>query len=153
MNSLHVQGNTHINLPAGQVFAFLCHPTVDRAHLTPLECRTAEGGGVYGPGFVARMEIEIAARQLEYSVWCTEFEPPRRLTCQVQGDLHGGSAWRLRPDGEGTRAELILDITLPRWAPAYLRDETIGTRWGEMLVNQWLTNIRAACSQQPNASS
>jgi hypothetical protein len=99
------------------------------------------------------MKMEIAARQLEYSVWCTEFEPPRRLTCQLQGDLQGGSIWRLRPDGEGTRAELILDIALPRWTPAYLRDETIGARWGEMLVNQYLANVTAACTPQPNANS
>lgn len=55
--------------------------------------------------------------------------------------------WRLAPEGPGTQAQLALVLDRPEWTPAYLRDDTTADRWGQMLIDQTLTNVKTTLEQ------
>ncbi|MDQ4075454.1 MAG: SRPBCC family protein [Chloroflexota bacterium] len=148
-NTIHAEGSTRIERSVGEVFEFLCNPSIDLAELTPTEDRVTEWSEIRGVGSVRRFTVEIAARQLDYSARCVEFEPPHRLGAQLEGELEGSQVWELTPEAGGTHAQLTIDIVKPQWTPAYLRDETTAARWGQMLVDQTLANVKSALEQAP----
>ena len=147
MDTIQAEGTVHIHRSPEQVFAFLCNPNVDPAALTPMEDRFVEWQEMSGVGSICRSVVEFAARELNCTTRCTEYEPPHRLATRMEGDLVGAQNWRLSPAGTGTELHLSLSIEKPIWLPSYLRDETTAERWGEMLVEQTLENVRSALQQ------
>lgn len=147
MEPIHCEGSIYINHPIEEVFEFLANPSVKPEELTPLEDRVEEREEVRGVGAERRATVEFAARVLEYVARCTEYKPPHRLSSRFEGDVEGNETWQLVPEGSGTRAQLTIDFVRPEWTPAYLRNNTTADRWGRMLVDQTLANVKAALEQ------
>jgi uncharacterized protein YndB with AHSA1/START domain len=147
MEPLHCESSIYIDRPIGEVFEFLANPSVKPEELTPLEDWVEERDEVRGVGAERRATVEFAARVLEYVARCTEYEPPHRLSSQFEGDLEGNETWQLVSESSGTRVQLTLNFVRPEWTPAYLRDKTTADRWGQMLVDQTLANVKAALEQ------
>lgn len=144
MNKIQATGSTHINRSSEEVFEFLCDPDVDPAELTPMEDRITDWQAMRGVGSSCRTTIEFVARELECTTTCIEFDPPHRLTTQIDGDLAGTQRWQLTPQEDGTQLQLTFEMVEPQWLPAYLREETTAARWAQMLVDQTLTNVKSA---------
>lgn len=138
------EGSTVIGRSRQAVFAFLCDPGVDPAALTPMEDEVVAWQETKGVGSVTRTTIELAARELEVTSTCVEFEPPQQLGLRLEGDLQGTQRWRLEEADSGTRLYLALDIARPEWTPQYLKQEQVAQNWGRMLVDQTLENVKAA---------
>ncbi|MSP12256.1 MAG: hypothetical protein EXR62_04775 [Chloroflexi bacterium] len=147
MDQLHCDGTTYIDRPMDEVFDFICNPKVDRAELTPMEDKVTESHIVSGVGSTIRMTVEFAARKLTFVSRCVEHNPPQRLTQQFEGDLEGTQTWNLETEGAGTLVHLVINLLLPTWTPAYLKDKTTAEHWGQMLVDQTLDNIKSAIEQ------
>lgn len=142
MDKLQGQADVFINRSREETFKFLCDPDVDPAELTPFEDKIIEGGTTHGVGYVCRTTIDLAARELDCTTRCIEYDPPRRLVTRLEGDLEGTQAWELRPENDGTRAQLSFEVVKPEWLPAYLKDKTTGARWSQRLVEQTLENVK-----------
>jgi carbon monoxide dehydrogenase subunit G len=144
MDRLYAERDTYIERPPQEVFAFLCDPNVDQAEITPFEDRVTEQSTEPGVGAICRTTVELAARDLDCISRCIEFDPPRRLVMQLEGDLTGRQAWELEPQDNGTRAHLTVDIVAPTWLPQYLRDDRTAANWTTMLADQTLQNVKSA---------
>lgn len=144
MERFEAEGSTVIARSREAVFTFLCQPDVDPAELTPMEDRVVEWERTKGVGAVSRTTIEFAARELDVTSTCIEFDPPRQLAVALSGDLEGRQVWRLAEEDGGTRLHLDLDLARPEWTPQYLKDEQVAENWGQMLVDQTLENVKGA---------
>lgn len=144
MERFEAEGSTVIARSPQEVFAFLCEPDVDPAELTPMEDRVVEWQETKGVGSVSRTTIQFAARELDVTSTCVEFEPPERLAVKLEGDLQGRQLWQLAEEDGGTRLHLDLDIVRPEWTPRYLQEEQVAEHWTQMLVDQTLENVKGA---------
>lgn len=144
MDRLYAERDAYIQRTPQDVFAFLCNPDVDQAEITPFEDRVTEQSREPGVGAICRTTVELAARDLDLISRCVEFDPPRRLVMQLEGDLTGRQAWELEPEDGGTRAHLTIDIGAPDWLPQYLRDDRTAANWTTTLADQTLDNVKSA---------
>jgi uncharacterized protein YndB with AHSA1/START domain len=154
MKPLHCKGSTYIDQPVAEVFEFLANPKINPEELTPLEDEVTERDQMPGIGTETHMTVEFAARELKYVARCTEYKPPHRLVSQLEGDMmEGTEAWDLASQRDGTRAYLTLELIRPEWTPAYLRDDITADRWGQMLVDQTLANVKSAVERPADKKS
>ena len=144
VSTLKAGGSTYINRPLNETFEFLCNPAVEPTDLSPFEEKMVEREALWGVGATCRSIIELAARELSCTTRCVEYEPPRRLATRLEGDLEGHQNWILSAENGGTRAELSLEFTAPKWLPGYLHDEVNAARWSQTLVEQTLTRVKTA---------
>jgi hypothetical protein len=143
-NIFKARGSTFIKRPINETFEFLCNPAVKSTELSPFEEEMVEREPMQGVGSTYRSIIELAARKLNCTTRCVEYEPHRRLVTQVEGDLEGIQNWVLAAEKDGTRVQLSIEFAAPEWLPAYLHDEDNAARWSKTLVEQTLTRVRIA---------
>lgn len=122
------------------VFDLLCEPR-RRPGLIPMEQRIVRGETIRQVGDAYIATLEFAARKLTYTSRCTSLVRPEYLAMEMEGDIGGSQEWRLRPEPDGIRVLLALDLFAPSWLPAYLQEETAAKNWAKTLIGQILRNV------------
>jgi uncharacterized protein YndB with AHSA1/START domain len=71
------------------------------------------------------------------------YEPPQRVAVRTTGGANGTFDWRFRPEGSGTRLDVVVDYTLPGSFLGKLADKLVVEKRNEADLEEGLKKLKA----------
>jgi hypothetical protein len=119
-----VENSVVIDLPAGEVFAFVADPRNDPSWYTDVVEVAQTGGDGAGVGATFRWVMELFGRK-DVDLTISAYEPDRRVELEaVWGPRTGVFDYVVEPSGEGTRLTRVVEVkscNMPLFGPPIMR--------------------------------